>query len=202
MILIHYIRSTQHRFTRRVLFYPLLSSRCGQSTDTLATKHGKNELKLFLRGIFYFQNFIATITKEIPAKTPITITGVGIEAKPLLALLVFVLLICNGVVSATFTTFETGTGIFCPLGATKITCNDCELSSQLPPLELITSPTEKDIVSVLTHGFTMPVLPAYCAQYEIENGCVKRYFPAIGKFILLKFWLGKYTNYFFYLLQF
>lgn len=64
-----------------VLFKHLLCSRCGQFSITLATKHGKNELKLFLRGFFYFQNLIATITKAIPAKAPITLTGVGIEER-------------------------------------------------------------------------------------------------------------------------
>jgi hypothetical protein len=36
-----------------VLLKRVLCSRCGLSSDKLPTKHGKNELKLFLGGLFY-----------------------------------------------------------------------------------------------------------------------------------------------------
>lgn len=64
MIPIHSIRSTQHQFTRRVLFYPLLSSRCGISAVNIIRS---DELRvlffLFFSGDFYFLTL--SLSKEL-----------------------------------------------------------------------------------------------------------------------------------------
>ena len=85
--------STQPEDAQRVSIYALLCSRCGLSSTKLATKHGKNELKLFLRGLFYLNALTATIIKATPAKAPIIFKPVGIFEKVKAALLPLLLLI-------------------------------------------------------------------------------------------------------------
>ncbi|MDQ5928770.1 MAG: hypothetical protein QG594_548 [Bacteroidota bacterium] len=48
---------------------PMLCSRCGLSSDKLPTKNGKNELKLFLGGLFLF--YITLVSFSIPKTAPI-----------------------------------------------------------------------------------------------------------------------------------
>jgi hypothetical protein len=67
--------------------YTLLCSRCGLSSDKLPTKNGKNELKLFLGGLFIF--YITLVSFSIPktapiANAPVTTFFIGVQTNGVL----------------------------------------------------------------------------------------------------------------------
>jgi len=69
------IRSTKLDLTAEpfllVLLKRVLCSRCGLSSDKLPTENGKNELKLFLRGLFYeYKTFLSTVLRKAVDELP------------------------------------------------------------------------------------------------------------------------------------
>lgn len=195
-----------------VLLKRVLCSRCGLSSDKLPTKNGKNELKLFLGGLFYitFCHFNKPRTAPI-AKTPMTIfLGVNMllgavllvellfgcpppnipSVVPLNVFSVLLMLVVIGVVSETLVRIEKGTVRFCSVIAETWASQPSPLSLKNIFCTSITSPLLK------WYNTDFKGIPALlnCVVTVKSANVLNRYFPVDGFCVTINKFKSFYKN--------